>query len=52
MIPNITWRHMAANARKFVLKAHFLDESVATGTLTVQAARFLKAAVARSGCAT
>ncbi len=52
MIPNITRRHMAVNTRKFVLEAHFLDKSVATGTLTVQAARFLKAAVARSGCAT
>ncbi len=37
---------MAVNIRKFVLQAHSLDELVATGTLTVHAARFLEAAVA------
>ncbi|MGY1667572.1 ATPase, T2SS/T4P/T4SS family [Geodermatophilus sp. SYSU D00696] len=37
---------MAVNIRKFVLQAHSLDVLVATGTLTVQAARFLEAAVA------
>ncbi len=37
---------MAVNIRKFVLRAHGLDELVATGTLTTQAARFLEAAVA------
>jgi pilus assembly protein CpaF len=33
------------NIRKFVLRAHSLDELVSLGTLTVQAARFLEAAV-------
>ena len=37
---------MAVNIRKFVLQAHSLDELVALGTLTAQAARFLEAAVA------
>ena len=37
---------MAVNIRKFVLQAHSLDELVALGTLTPQAARFLEAAVA------
>jgi Flp pilus assembly CpaF family ATPase len=43
---DITRRHMAVNIRKFVLQAHSLDELVALGTLTAQAARFLEAAVA------
>src|ERR671927_191041 len=46
VIPDITSRHMAVNIRKFVLQAHTLDELVALGTLTAQAARFLEAAVA------
>jgi hypothetical protein len=46
VIPDITRRHMAVNIRKFVLQAHSLDELVATGTLTAQAAHFLEAAVA------
>ena len=46
VIPDITRRHMAVNIRKFVLQAHQLDELVALGTLTAQAARFLEAAVA------
>ena len=37
---------MAVNIRKFVLQAHHLDELVALGTLTAQAARVLEAAVA------
>jgi hypothetical protein len=37
---------MAVNIRKFVLQAHSLDELVALGTITSQAARFLEAAVA------
>jgi len=37
---------MALNMRKSVLQAHSLDELVALGTLTAQAARFLEAAVA------
>jgi hypothetical protein len=36
---------MAVNIRKFVLQAHSLDELVALGTLTAQAAPFLEAAV-------
>src|SRR5687768_9627959 len=44
-IPDVTRRHMAVNIRKFVLQAHSLDELVALGTLTPQAARFLEAAV-------
>src|SRR3954467_2880148 len=46
VIPDITRRHMAVNIRKFVLQAHSIDELVALGTLTAQAARFLEAAVA------
>jgi Flp pilus assembly CpaF family ATPase len=42
----VTRRHMAINLRKFVLQAHSLDELVALGTRTSQAARFLEAAVA------
>jgi pilus assembly protein CpaF len=45
-IPDITRRHWAVNVRKFVLRAHGLDELVRLGTLTPQAARFLEAAVA------
>src|SRR5688500_3535784 len=37
---------MAINIRKFVLQAHSLDELVALGTISPQAARFLEAAVA------
>jgi pilus assembly protein CpaF len=46
VIPDITRRHWSVNIRKFVLTAHSLDELVALGSLTVQAARFLDAAVA------
>ncbi|WP_106275887.1 CpaF family protein [Geodermatophilus tzadiensis] len=46
VIPDVTRRHMAVNIRKFVLQAYSLDELVAGGTLTTQAARFLEAAVA------
>jgi hypothetical protein len=35
---------MALNVRKFVLRAHSLDELLALGTLTPHAARFLEAA--------
>src|SRR3954466_6068586 len=45
VIPHITRGHWAVNIRKFVLRAHSLDELVALGTLPVQAARFLEAAV-------
>ena len=46
VIPDITRTHWAVNIRKFVLTAHSLDELVALGSLTTQAARFLEAAVA------
>jgi pilus assembly protein CpaF len=45
VIPDITRRHWSVNIRKFVLTAHSLDELVALGSLTQQAARFLDAAV-------
>ena len=38
VIPDITRRHRAVNIRKFVLRAHNLDELVALGTLSGQAA--------------
>jgi pilus assembly protein CpaF len=44
-IPDVTRRHWAVNVRKFVVKATRLDDLVALGTLTSQAARFLEAAV-------
>ena len=46
VIPDITRRHWAVNIRKFVLTAHSLDELIALGSITTQAARFLEAAVA------
>lgn len=46
VIPDITRQHWAVNIRKFVLTAHSLDELVALGTVTVEAARFLEASVA------
>jgi pilus assembly protein CpaF len=46
VIPDITRRHWSVNIRKFVLPAGSLDELVALGTLTGQAARFLEAATA------
>ena len=45
VIPEITKCHWSVNIRKFVLSANTLDELVALGTLTGQAARFLEAAV-------
>ena len=45
VIPDITRRFMSVNIRKFVVKAGHLDELVALGSLTKQAARFLDAAV-------
>ena len=44
-IPDVTRKHWAVNVRKFVSRATHLDDLVALGTLTVQAARFLDAAV-------
>jgi pilus assembly protein CpaF len=46
VIPNITRRHMAVNIRKFAIGLRTLDELVAAGSLTQQAARFLEASVA------
>jgi pilus assembly protein CpaF len=45
VIPTITRRHMAVNIRKFAIGLRSLDELVAVGTLTEQAARFLEASV-------
>ncbi len=45
VIPQITRTHMAVNIRKFVLGVASLDELVALGSLTEQAARFLEASV-------
>jgi pilus assembly protein CpaF len=45
VIPDIVRRHWAVNIRKFVAPAQRLDDLVALGTLTEQAARFLEAAV-------
>jgi pilus assembly protein CpaF len=45
VIPDITRRHWAVNIRKFVLRAHHLDELVRLGSLDENAARFLDAAV-------
>ena len=46
VIPDITRRHWAVNIRKFVVAATGLDDLVALGTMTAEAARFLEAAVA------
>ncbi len=46
VIPDITREHWAVNIRKFVLRAHTLDQLVALRTLTPAASRFLEAAVA------
>ena len=45
VIPSITRRHMAVNIRKFAIGLRTLDELVAAGSLTEQAARFLEASV-------
>jgi pilus assembly protein CpaF len=45
-IPDITRRHWAVNIRKFVLRAHRMDELVRLGSLDEAPARFLEAAVA------
>ncbi|MEO7126890.1 MAG: ATPase, T2SS/T4P/T4SS family [Nakamurella sp.] len=44
-IPDVTREHTALNIRKFVVAANGLDDLVSRGTLTVQAGRFLEAAV-------
>lgn len=46
VIPDITRAHWNVNIRKFVVRASHLDDLVALGTLTPQAATFLGAAVA------
>ena len=45
VVPDITREHWAINIRKFVVRANRLDDLVALGTLTQQAATFLAAAV-------
>ncbi|MFZ5871635.1 MAG: CpaF family protein [Actinomycetota bacterium] len=45
VIPDVTREHWAVNIRKFVVRATRLEELVALGTLTGQAADFLDAAV-------
>lgn len=44
-IPDATRTHWAVNIRKFVVRAHDLDDLVGLGTLPTAAARFLDAAV-------
>jgi pilus assembly protein CpaF len=46
VIPDVTREHWAVNIRKFVVRAHSVDELVGLGTLTPQAGRFLEAGVA------
>ncbi|REF37575.1 CpaF family protein [Thermasporomyces composti] len=45
VIPDITRTHWAVNIRKFVVRASHLEDLVALGTLTAQAAHFLEACV-------
>jgi pilus assembly protein CpaF len=45
VIPDITRAHWAVNIRKFVVRAHSVEDLVALGSLTTHAARFLEAAV-------
>jgi len=44
-IPDVTRRDWAVNIRKYVVRAHHLDELVALGSLTPHAAAFLQASV-------
>lgn len=44
-IPTVTRRHWAINIRKFIARAHSLNDLVQLGSLTAQAATFLDAAV-------
>ncbi|NCT91586.1 CpaF family protein [Cellulomonas sp. APG4] len=46
VIPDVTRRDWAVNIRKYVVRASHLDDLVALGSLTPQAARFLGASVA------
>lgn len=45
VIPDVTRRHWSVNIRKYVVRASDVDELVALGSLTAQAAAFLRAAV-------
>src|SRR5699024_11089349 len=45
VIPDITAKHWAVNIRKFVVRAHRLNDLVRKGSLTAQAAAFLDAAI-------
>ena len=45
VIPDITKRHWAVNIRKFVARAHTLEELARLGSIPDRAARFLEAAV-------
>jgi Flp pilus assembly protein, ATPase CpaF len=45
VIPDVTRRHWAVNIRKYVVRADRLDTLVALGSLSLQAAAFLDAAV-------
>ncbi|HEY8458308.1 MAG TPA: ATPase, T2SS/T4P/T4SS family [Actinopolymorphaceae bacterium] len=45
VIPDITRTHWAVNIRKFVVRATHLEDLVALGTLSPQAAQFLEACV-------
>ncbi len=44
-IPDITFRHWAVNVRRFVVRPTRVEDLVALGTVTAQAAAFLDAAV-------
>lgn len=46
VIPDVTREHWSVNIRKYVARAETVEDLVALGTLTPQAARFLDAAVA------
>ena len=45
VIPDVTRRHWSVNIRKYVVRATSLDDLVVLGSLTPQAAAFLRAAV-------
>ena len=45
VIPDITRRHWAVNIRKFVVRAHTLDQLARLDSMTSQVAEFLEAAV-------
>lgn len=46
VIPDVTRRHLSVNIRKYVARAHHLEDLVALGSLPSGAATFLDAAVA------